>query len=85
MRKLIVTNIASVDGFYSGPNDDVKAMPFDTKFSDYPSGACERPIRSSSAAAPSSSTFAYANVRSANEVKQPHAWNLRTMVRSNRR
>ncbi len=35
MRKLIVTNIVSVDGFYSGPNDDVMAMPFDTTFSDY--------------------------------------------------
>jgi dihydrofolate reductase len=35
MRKLIVANIVSVDGFYSGPNDDVMAMPFDTAFSDY--------------------------------------------------
>ncbi len=35
MRKLIVTNIISVDGFYSGPNDDVMAMPFDSTFSDY--------------------------------------------------
>jgi dihydrofolate reductase len=35
MRTLIVTNIISVDGFYSGPNDDVMAMPFDTTFSDY--------------------------------------------------
>ena len=35
MRKLIVANIVSVDGFYSGPNDDVMAMPFDTTFSDY--------------------------------------------------
>jgi dihydrofolate reductase len=35
MRKLIVCNIISVDGFYSGPNDDVMAMPFDTTFSDY--------------------------------------------------
>jgi dihydrofolate reductase len=34
-RKLIVCNIISVDGFYSGPNDDVMAMPFDTTFSDY--------------------------------------------------
>jgi dihydrofolate reductase len=34
-RKLIVTNIISVDGFYSGPDDDVMAMPFDTMFSDY--------------------------------------------------
>ena len=35
MRKLIVCNIVSVDGFYSGPNDDVMAMPFDATFSDY--------------------------------------------------
>ena len=35
MRKLIVANIVSVDGFYSGPNDDVMEMPFDTTFSDY--------------------------------------------------
>jgi dihydrofolate reductase len=35
MRTLIVTNIISVDGFYSGPKDDVMAMPFDTTFSDY--------------------------------------------------
>jgi dihydrofolate reductase len=35
IRRLIVTNIISVDGFYSGPNDDVMAMPFDTTFSDY--------------------------------------------------
>lgn len=35
MRKLIVANIVSVDGFYSGPNDDVMAMPFDRTFSDY--------------------------------------------------
>ena len=35
MRKLIVTNIISVDGFYSGPNDNVMVMPFDTPFSDY--------------------------------------------------
>ncbi len=35
MRKLIVCNIISVDGFFSGPNDDVMAMPFDTTFSEY--------------------------------------------------
>ena len=35
MRKLIVCNITSVDGFYSGPNDDVMAMPFDVPFNDY--------------------------------------------------
>ena len=35
MRKLIVCNIISVDGFYSGPNDDVMVMPFDAPFDDY--------------------------------------------------
>ncbi|HJP70698.1 MAG TPA: dihydrofolate reductase family protein [Candidatus Limnocylindria bacterium] len=35
MRKLIVCNLISVDGFYSGPGDNVMAMPFDTTFSDY--------------------------------------------------
>src|ERR671918_2481086 len=35
MRKLIVCNIISVDGFYTGPNDDVMAMPFDAPFDDY--------------------------------------------------
>jgi dihydrofolate reductase len=35
MRKLIVCNIISVDGFYSGPDDDVMAMPFDAPFDDY--------------------------------------------------
>ena len=35
MRTLIVCNIISVDGFYSGPNDDVMAMPFDDPFSHY--------------------------------------------------
>jgi dihydrofolate reductase len=35
MRKLVVANIISVDGFYAGPNDDVMALPFDTTFSDY--------------------------------------------------
>jgi dihydrofolate reductase len=35
MRKLIVANIISVDGFFSGPNNDVMQMPFDTTFSDY--------------------------------------------------
>jgi dihydrofolate reductase len=35
MRKLTVCNIISVDGFYSGPGDDVMAMPFDAPFSDY--------------------------------------------------
>ncbi len=35
MRKLIVCNIISVDGFYSGPNDDVMVLPFDAPFSQY--------------------------------------------------
>src|SRR5918992_2337071 len=35
MRKLIVCNIISVDGFFSGPNDDVMVMPFDATFSEY--------------------------------------------------
>jgi len=35
VRKLIVCNIISLDGFYSGPGGDVMAMPFDDGFSDY--------------------------------------------------
>lgn len=35
MRKLIVCNIISLDGCYSGPGSDVMAMPFDEGFSDY--------------------------------------------------
>jgi len=35
MRKLIVCNIVSLDGFYSGPGGNVMAMPFDGGFSDY--------------------------------------------------
>lgn len=35
MRKLIVSNLTSVDGYASGPGDDVMALPFDTTFSDY--------------------------------------------------
>jgi dihydrofolate reductase len=35
MRKLIVSNIVSLDGFYSGPGGDVMVMPFDAGFSDY--------------------------------------------------
>jgi dihydrofolate reductase len=35
MRKLVVCNIISLDGFFSGPNGDVMAMPFDHGFSDY--------------------------------------------------
>src|SRR5690606_36126448 len=35
MRKLIVCNIVSIDGFFSGPGGDVMAMPFDNGFSEY--------------------------------------------------
>ena len=35
MRKLIVCNIISLDGFYSGPGGNVMVMPFDVGFSDY--------------------------------------------------
>ena len=35
MRKLIVCNIVSLDGYYEGPGKDVMALPFDEAFSDY--------------------------------------------------
>ena len=35
MRTLIVCNIISLDGFYTGPGGDVMVMPFDAGFSDY--------------------------------------------------
>lgn len=35
MRKLIVCNILSLDGYFTGPNDDVMVMPFDNGFSEY--------------------------------------------------
>jgi dihydrofolate reductase len=35
MRKLVVCNIISLDGFYSGPGGDVMVMPFDAGFSHY--------------------------------------------------
>src|SRR6186713_2804559 len=35
MRKLIVCNLVSLDGFFSGPDGNVMAMPFDKGFSDY--------------------------------------------------
>jgi dihydrofolate reductase len=35
MRKLIVCNIISLDGFYSGPGGNVMVMPFGAGFSDY--------------------------------------------------
>ena len=35
MRKLIVSNLISLDGYASGSGGDVMALPFDTTFSDY--------------------------------------------------
>ena len=35
MRKLIVSNLISLDGYASGPGSDVMSLPFDTTFSDY--------------------------------------------------
>jgi dihydrofolate reductase len=35
MRKLLVCNIISLDGYYEGPGGDVMAMPFDEGFSEY--------------------------------------------------
>jgi hypothetical protein len=35
MRKLIVSNIISLDGYYEGPGKDVMALPFDEGFSVY--------------------------------------------------
>jgi dihydrofolate reductase len=35
MRKLIVCNIVSLDGYYEGPGGDVMALPFDEGFDDY--------------------------------------------------
>ena len=35
MRKLIVSNLISLDGYASGPGGDVMALPFDSTFSDY--------------------------------------------------
>jgi dihydrofolate reductase len=35
MRKWIVTNIISVDGYYEGPERDVMALPFEEAFDDY--------------------------------------------------
>lgn len=35
MRKLIVSNLISLDGYASGPGGDVTALPFDTTFSEY--------------------------------------------------
>lgn len=35
MRKLIVCNIVSLDGYYEGPGGNVMALPFDEGFDDY--------------------------------------------------
>lgn len=35
MRKLIVCNLISLDGCYSGPDNNIMAMPFDLGFSEY--------------------------------------------------
>ena len=35
MRKLIVTNIVSLDGFYEGPGGNVMVLPMDPAFDDY--------------------------------------------------
>jgi dihydrofolate reductase len=35
MRKLIVCNIVSIDGYYEGPGGDVMALPFDEGFDAY--------------------------------------------------
>jgi dihydrofolate reductase len=35
MRKLIVCNIVSLDGYYEGPGGDVMALPFQPAFDDY--------------------------------------------------
>jgi dihydrofolate reductase len=35
MRKLIVCNIISLDGYYEGPGKDVMALPFGEAFDDY--------------------------------------------------
>lgn len=35
MRKLIVTNIVTLDGYFEGPGNNVMAMPFDEGFSAY--------------------------------------------------
>jgi dihydrofolate reductase len=35
MRKLIVTNIVSLDGFYAGPGENVMVLPMDQRFDAY--------------------------------------------------
>ncbi|MFI0479862.1 dihydrofolate reductase family protein [Actinomadura sp. 9N215] len=38
MRKLIVANIISLDGYYEGPGNDVMALPYHDAFDDYNAG-----------------------------------------------
>jgi dihydrofolate reductase len=35
MRKLVVCNLVSVDGYFAGPRGDLSVMPFDRGFSEY--------------------------------------------------
>ena len=35
MRKVIVANFVSLDGYFEGPGNNVMALPFDAAFSDY--------------------------------------------------
>jgi hypothetical protein len=35
MRKLIVCNIVSLDGYYTGPGNDIMALPLDEAFDAY--------------------------------------------------
>ncbi|MER7441712.1 dihydrofolate reductase family protein [Micromonospora avicenniae] len=35
MRKLVVSNFMSLDGYFAGPGDDVMALPFDQSFDAY--------------------------------------------------
>lgn len=35
MRKLVVTNMMSLDGYFTGPDDNVMALPFDHMFDAY--------------------------------------------------
>jgi hypothetical protein len=47
MRKLIVSNIMSLDGYYGGPGENVMVMPMDGAFDAYTPSGCARPIRCS--------------------------------------
>jgi hypothetical protein len=35
MRKLIVSNLVSLDGYYTGPGDNVMVLPLDEAFDAY--------------------------------------------------